>query len=532
MKKYFRYILSTAFMGSLLMNTSCMDEIQPTDVATAESLSSSAKATEALVWAIPANLNLLAAYSSSYESVDWGYGSVMHVRDVMGDDMVVVPSSYDWYDYYEGNYRCGADRYNIMFIYNFYYKQVQAANNLLAAVDEETASDTQKGYLGIALAYRAMAYLDMARMYEYLPNDGTSAPSLEGLTCPIVRETITQEEARNNPRATHAEMSAFIMEDLDKAEKWISLAGLSSKTLPDLACVYGLKARLYMWDEDYTNAAAYARKAINEHGEYVMSESEWLDPATGFNTSSVNSWMWASEQTSEDDAVQTALYNWTSWVCNETSFGYAYYGPLVQIAQAYYDRLSNTDFRKKAWKAPAGSALEGQNTYANDEIGEGLPDLASLKFRPGQGNTSTYLTACATAYPLMRVEEMIFIEAEATAHNNPSEAIDLLMTFMANRDASYRTTANSKEDVIDEILFQKYIELWGEGQNFFDTKRLNRPVTRHYDGSNFDSSRNFNTTTRPAWMNICLSQTEGENNTALVDKNNPDPSDCYDPFTE
>lgn len=52
------------------------------------------------------------------------------------------------------------------------------------------------------------------------------------------------------------------------------------------------------------------------------------------------------------------------------------------------------------------------------------------------------------------------------------------------------------------------MELWGEGQSFFDIKRLNDSVNRDYQGTNFYSSAAFNTNGRPAWMNICIVQTE------------------------
>ncbi|WP_300877474.1 hypothetical protein [uncultured Duncaniella sp.] len=47
-------------------------------------------------------------------------------------------------------------------------------------------------------------------------------------------ELTTQDEARNNPRATRQEMFDFILADLDYAEANISYANYGSLTLPDL----------------------------------------------------------------------------------------------------------------------------------------------------------------------------------------------------------------------------------------------------------------------------------------------------------
>ena len=133
----------------------------------------------------------------------------------------------------------------------------------------------------------------------------------------------------------------------------------------------------------------------------------------------------------------------------------------------------------------------------------------------------------------MRVEEMYFIEAEAAAQQNPAEGVNLLNSFMQSyRDASYRCLKSSKEDVVEEIVFQKRVELWGEGQSFFDVKRLNMPVTRGYAGTNHQEIARFNTTTRPAWMNICIVLNEEDNNQALIGFGNPDPSDVYPTWSE
>ena len=100
---------------------------------------------------------------------------------------------------------------------------------------------------------------------------------------------------------------------------------------------------------------------------------------------------------------------------------------------------------------------------------------------------------------------------------------------MQTRDANYNSQLTDKESLIEEIVFQKRVELWGEGQSFFDIKRLNYSVKRAYTGTNFYELCRFNTNGRPAWMNICIVATEENNNSAVKGYNNPDPSDLYTP---
>ena len=72
-------------------------------------------------------------------------------------------------------------------------------------------------------------------------------------------------------------MFKFIESDLNNAEKYIvNLASNNNNTLPNLAVVYGLKARLYMWNEDYAQAKDYARKAIDTYGKAPILRKKLL----------------------------------------------------------------------------------------------------------------------------------------------------------------------------------------------------------------------------------------------------------------
>lgn len=529
----YKFLAGVCLSSTLVMTTGCIEETFPTNGATEDQLTASQTATTAMLWAMPSVLNKYATISSD-RHWDWGYGSIMHVRDVMTEDMAVVSSGYDWYSDWEENINQGEDYIYPQFIWNYYWQAVQTTNKLIAAIDEETATDPLMGYLAAAHAYRAMFYLDMARMFEFLPNDKTQGTNVEGLTVPIVDENTTEQDARNNPRVPRQEMADFILADLDFAEQHIEKLEEDAKTLPHLDAVYGLKARLYMWLEDYTNARTYARQAINESGLNPMSEDECLSTTNGFND--IDAWMWGSQMVTEDNVVQSGILNWASWMSNETSFGYSGQAPYILIGVSLYNRMSDTDFRKKMWKAPEGGMLEGETEYLTSSdpnfgyFGDRLPEYASVKFRPAEGNCDDYTVGAATAYPLMRVEEMYFIEAEAAAQVGDAQAATLLSNFMSQyRDPDYVTSATG-EELIEEIIFQKRIELWGEGQTFFDVKRLNMSVTRGYEGTNFAAEKRFNTNGRPAWMNICIVQTEKLNNAALIGFENPDPSELYEPW--
>ena len=152
-----------------------------------------------------------------------------------------------------------------------------------------------------------------------------------------------------------------------------------------------------------------------------------------------------------------------------------------------------------------------------------------MKIRPGEGNMDDNNIAAASDIPLMRVEEMYLIEAEATAHSDAAAGKALLESFMKTyRYPTYTCKATTSEGVVDECFLQKRIELWGEGLIFFDYKRLNKSVTRWYNGSNWDPTLNaYNTDGRPSWMNFVITRQELDNNTALVNYQTPDPYQNY-----
>ena len=534
--------MTVGLFALALVNTSCIEETEPTSVATQAQAERSSTATKAQAMAIPAQLgDMDDNYVDNYTwHAAFGYPSMMIIRDMMCNDMGFPTSSYASHFYYFGANMYLDGRYiYAAYIWTYFYKLIQNANAIITVVNPETATKDQLGYLGAAYAVRAMAYLDIARMYEFLPNDKTSSINADGndvlgLTVPIVTPDITEEQARNNPRAKKADMVTFIEGDIAEAKKYIgNISDRLNRTMPNLACVYGLEARLNMWKEDYSAAATAAQQAIDASGMTPLSEAVALDKASGMNT--YTEFMWCVNLVKESDAVQSGIVNFTSWMSNQTTFGYtgAATGQYMICDKNFYERISDTDWRKKWWQAPEGSSLRDQSAknhieYLSADDAEALPTYAAVKFRPGQGNTEDYNVGSATATPLMRVEEMYFIKAEAEAHSNPAAGLATLTSFMTQyRDPSYTTSATTEEDAIDEIIFQKRVELWGEGQLFFDYKRLNLSVTRGYTGTPFFDRLRLNTNGRPAWMNLVISVSEYQDNQAVNHWNNPDPSGLY-----
>lgn len=507
-----------ALLGSVSL-TGCIDEVQPTDGAS----DSQVKGSETAVATLVSGLNSYATniWNQTTFPASFGYPALMIIRNIQSGEQAYGDNVngclfLNWL----GDIYLSRQYMVCQFLWYYQTQYASAATNAIAKIDT-TRNDANKGYYAAALAYRAMLYIDMVREYEWKPNDKTVGVSpegrdIEGLTVPIVKEGMTEEQWQNNPRAKKEDMQEFILGDLEKAARLIGYLDDNSKTMPHLDCIYGLMARYYMWIEDYENAEKYARMAIDNSTSAPVTETQALNTTSGFND--ISQWMWGTQYYT---GYVNNIYCWTANMCNEISYGYTgtQLGCYTQIDANMYNRISDNDWRKLLWKAPAGSSLEGKNTFIDATVGAQLSDYASLKFRPGGGSINDYTVGNVTGVPFMRIEEMYFIEAEAAAHNDEARGQKLLEDFMKRyRNPNYSFRGNN---LIDEIVFQKAIELWGEGQHFFDVKRLNMPVTKNYTGSNHTAPYLFNTTTRPSWMNWQISLGEEQTNSGVTGYNNP-----------
>ena len=62
------------------------------------------------------------------------------------------------------------------------------------------------------------------------------------------------------------------------------------------------------------------------------------------------------------------------------------------------------------------------------------------------------------------------IKMEALAHKGSADAITELNSFMKTRQPDYNYTFTNKADLIEEIIYQKRVEFWGEGLEYIDNR--------------------------------------------------------------
>lgn len=534
MKKINR-IYSLLALAAAFVLTSCIDETFPeSDSATQEQVEATSSALESTLRGISSKMvEGYMVYGDQVHETDMAYPQLMLAQtEMLGDIYPGGDPGYDWYSNYNTfNRNFGDNSYMSYLPFFTLYQFIKAANDVIGSIDLETADETFRGMAGQAMAARAFFYYYVMVLFEPVENIYTDISKVKGLTGPLVTEKTTSEEAKNNPRITHDEMMKFILNDLDNAEQLLnSDYEPESKALPDLATVYGLKAKVYLWDEDYTNAATYARKAIDlctANGGRPMTADEWENPSSAFAVAAPG-WMWYLHYDAEN---MRNLANWTGWISPESQWSYAQlYLPCID--KSLYDKINPTDFRKNVFVNPARYEYYDYKTSMGKQwLEETATDYCALKFRCVSGNTDDYAVGGTSDVPVMRIEEMYLIEAECIGVNEGLDAGKAKLTeFMTTyRDPQYVCRAIDIRSFQIEVLTQMRIEFWGEGNAFPSAKRLKPDVIQNYDGTNAPNA-NYQINCKgikPNW-NLVIPIYEINSNRAIKDFNNPDPTQAVE----
>ncbi|MDR3218435.1 MAG: RagB/SusD family nutrient uptake outer membrane protein [Dysgonamonadaceae bacterium] len=512
-----------------LMLTGCIDETFPEgDTATSEQIGASATALEASLNGIPSQMSQgYLVYGGQTHETDMAYPQFMIMQTELLGDMYPLGSNsgYDWYrNYNTFNGVVGETSYFAYLPWFTLYKFIKSANDIIAAVDitDESLSPSIKGAAGVAYACRAFDYYLLTVFFEPVENKYTDCSKVLGLTVPFVTEETTGEIAKNNPRASHNDMIAFILSDLDKAEQCLEDYTPSSRMFPGLAVAYGIKAKVYLLDGQYDKAAEYARKAIDTFGGTPVTQSQWEDPTTGFCVAN-QAWMWYVNYAAES---MGNLCNFTGWMSGEADWGYSSL-TRPSIDKSLYDKIAATDFRKHTFLDPQKFDFYNYQTSRDAAYINDAPAHLTLKFRCKGGDWETYSIGGAVDVPVMRVEEMYLIEAEAVgASQGVGAGVAKLNGFMKTyRQPDYNFTTSDLRTFQLEVLTQMRIEFWGEGNAFPTAKRLKPGVMQNYEGTNAPSDI-FKVNCegiKPIW-NLVIPISEVQANVALEGNNNPDPT--------
>lgn len=297
---------------------------------------------------------------------------------------------------------------------------------------------------------RALAYFDLARMYCQPYSSGR-----DQLGVPVVLVT----EIGTPARATLGEVYDQVVLDLEDAIAGLPVASQNGGTDPKgwatQAAAQALMARVKLYMEEWTDAAAYATDVIDafggESGLYSQAQYTTWDLGGA----------WGSDAGKEvifevyGAEGNSAHGNWDviSYIMNPG--GYGDIGASDDVIDLYED----TDVRK--------------NLFINDA--EWPNDYWTLKY-PGKGPDGNLRE---DDIPVLRLSEMFLIRAEAVLNGATGDADADLNAIRSARGASSVTDAT-----LDDVYLERRMELCYEGHELFDLARTGRGLSRtDYDGA-------------------------------------------------
>lgn len=515
-KYLYAAIAGLALVGCNDLDTSPMGSVI-TEEDRADVITKDPSKLEATVTGIFGNFYAYAVNVSS--NSDFGLAASHLILESRSQDFISQnPSAYGWF---EAPVRfldnTPTSSYDLQ-LWGVMYKTIFSANQVVAICDED-GDDTERFYLAQALGARAYAYWYLAQIYQFNYVGHEQSPCV-----PLITEKNSDEVAVNGtPRATVEEIYTQIIDDLNTAERCLTDNTLqrTDKRYMDIDVIRAVRARTYLCMQKYAEAANDAQAVINGSAQPISVAQASIP---GFNVATASNWLWGIVMTEND---VHGLYTFAGFM-GSFSYGYAFVGMWKTIASDLFDRIPSNDVRKGWWIDPESGNSVADNysaTYAGMTAREYLlygveaPGYAVTKFATYQDKL--YQSTNASDVPIIRIEEMYLILAEAQAMGgNLTEGKQTLENFVntyrwLDSANPYVCSATTADEILDEVWFQRRVELWGEGIAYMDCLRLNKGINRT-GAVNCDETFKWNIPAGSAVLLYQIPQSEIEGNPALT----------------
>lgn len=469
MKKIYNTLIALIALTTMGACSQSMLDFEPTD---------SGSGTELLKDASTAITSINGVYRSMWTS-GWSTTANTHQcfgisaytlsLDAMGDDLIMQSqgSGWFWHDHIynvKANYTSSAFRSYDVWYAN--YTWIANANYITDVEQTMTGSEADVAYVvGQAYAIRALCYLNLATWFSRTPYNAMKKTTRWNEPGVPVYTTGTSIKSKGQPRASLRVVYDQINTDIDKAIAYLekskdSKLSKGNKSHINLYVALGIKSRACLAEGDWSGAYTAAKRVIDEGGYAVGTKSDLI---SGMNSLGKANVMWGAGIQNAEQSGQFASF--FTHMDNQQG-QYALSAPKL-INKQLYNRLGESDIRRAWW----------------DPTNKDSPYI-------GKKFVFSNLASWLGDYIYMRVEEMYFTAAEAALRSdNVKEARDLMNAVMVERDAKYNannrsgdmlgaTTTTWTGSLLEDILTQRRIELWGEYGRVFDVRRLGQGIER------------------------------------------------------
>ena len=346
-------------------------------------------------------------------------------------------------------------------IWNDMYNNISNVNSVLNAplVDGANAYPANI-YKGEALALRAMMHFDLMRLFA---EQITVNPNAKGIPY------ATEFSLKTPDFETLAENYNHVLADLQEAERLLADEGEYENTTSFMAdrqihlnlhAVRALMARVFLTKGDKEKALEYAEKVIAQSGRQLKTKTEVINDVAGV----------LSKKECLFGVYFSGFYTQVSAKLQQT-ISYSSLDLRGDFMEMYEKGVSGLDFRTTAYFTSVD--MGGTAKYRLSKF----TDIYDL-----QNNASARPADLIQGINMIRLPEMYYIAAECLLDRDYQKALDYFNAVVTNRGLDALSGAGEETLTQEVINTERYKEMIGEGQTFFNMKRQNLSIPS-YDNS-------------------------------------------------
>lgn len=454
-RRIYQFICAVVLVGSL---TACNDflDVRAKSEKLEGELFENAQGFEDAIYGVYSTLQSSSLYG---KDLVWGIPEVLAQNLSCNSTSMEALSKYD----YTNDYL----RQQLSATWTGGYQAIGYANNILKQLEEHKSLPLYKYYKGEMLAVRALLHFDLLRLFAPTGKAATGIPYSKNYS-QDVNEFVTVGKAYE-----------LIIDDLKEAEALLD-GDKNNVSYPredgnyndflnyrqthmNLYAVQALLARVYWMKGDLDNAGTYAEKVI-ETGRFPLVEpTEVQDYIAG--TLSPKETIFGIYSTSYVKTCQSYLYelvSYHSYQPFDDVSGMAHLEPWQKVYNQDVDPTSQ-DYRRNHFQVGAAS-VKFLKMVDYHELGGFVPaDRKNL----------------ISGITLLHTSELYLIAAEAYLSSDYNKALGYF-----NTEIQSRGLPRLADDVTltADILYNEYHkELFGEGQTWYNMKRLNKDIVSNVE---------------------------------------------------
>lgn len=356
------------------------------------------------------------------------YGGLFETFGYLGGDDIVWTGSQSVIQQFIAH-NVTADNGNLESVWTGIYQTINGANQVIAkvpqVVDPNFATGQQNQLTGEGYFIRALSYFDLARTWGGVPI--TLTP------------TATATQKNNLPRSTLAQTWAQVLSDLDAADSLMSLPATQNPVRANKETAWALKARYYLYQQDWADAEAYAGKVLADVSNYQLLTpfNSWFQPAS---------------------AVAT----------RESVFELSYNATYQNGSRSNWQPPANGGTRQ--W-APGDSIV---SLLTNPQIGGGRSALVAQTSTGLWFGSLFYRSPATDPSYIIRISEVYLIRAEARAQQNELAGALSDLNSVRVRAGVPASTDSTQAALLLDIENENRVEFALEPHRWFDLVRTGR----------------------------------------------------------